>query len=244
MKTYTNLTVAVLSPLDISSPEFGVAFFELLESNPLVVPTQIGNAEPISELYEGRTKGVLSWSDPVLWKNTNTKVNGSIWFGFGKRHSCIYLHLNPKNCDQVLLKRFLLESCKLFKADFGYIHLMTQQEMESSETPYMFSYAIDTGLTTNDLKNGVPNLCWATVFGPCYENYRNAIAKLKSIAIVDHDANSDLTYLQLTDNIKDIISDYAEFNAIRTEAKEMIGNQLFCSASNPIAGWTPSFQMR
>jgi hypothetical protein len=220
MKSYSNVTCAVLSPLDISKPERGKQFLDLLERHPFVTPTKIGNSEPIIDKFDGPTKSIGKWTDPVLWQNA--KVEGSAWFGHGNKHSCIYWRLKPKNCNQNALKSFFLDTCQLFKADFGYIHLMTQEEMGSSEIPYDCNYAIDVGVTTKDLEKGIPNLCWATVFGECYGKLVNTSQQPGLHTLVEYHQQSEQTYIQLTPMISDVSQNYAAFDEVRQKRKPLL----------------------
>src|SRR5258708_1994267 len=129
------------SPLDFAGSATASDFLVLLEANHWALPTHIGNAEPLQTKYTSRQEALGHWQDPFLWKNSEGKLEGSIWFGRGKAHSCIFLRLKPRPSDNgTSLRNFLVACCEKFQADFGYVHLTTSTEMTDPKIPYDFSY--------------------------------------------------------------------------------------------------------
>src|SRR5687768_10788840 len=99
MKAYVNLTSGVLCPSDLSGRDYGIRFLKLLEKHPWIKPDRFGNWEPVTELYQGHLEAISKWKDPFLW-TSKSGAEGSVWFGHGERHGCIFIHSNPKRVDQ------------------------------------------------------------------------------------------------------------------------------------------------
>src|SRR4051794_18530782 len=77
LKDYSNVTCAVLTPIDLCAREQASRFLDLLLSNSWVAPSYIGNEEPIETLFTGKSEAEDRWEEPFLWKNN--RLEGSVW---------------------------------------------------------------------------------------------------------------------------------------------------------------------
>jgi len=230
MKEYANITCGILTPFDMTPVEKGGLIFELWSRHPWALPTHFGNVEPVRRRWTGVPDATIHWLDPFLWKNNISKVSGSVWFGRNQKHSCLYLNLKYTNAlskhdDWV---RFLTDACGVLKADIGYVHLTTSREMADPDIPYDCTYAVDRGLNTHDLRKGIPNLCWAMVFGG---KYHDVVERMHQISVASvRRINECQTYLQLTPSMENVIDDYKAFNDIRLKVRRELGDDFFsCS---------------
>lgn len=238
MKEYANITCGILTPWDVSSTARAKTVLKLLARHSWVMPTHIGNEEPIRERYLGVGEAMVHWLDPFLWKNAVSKIEGSLWFGHGENHTCIYVHskLNAKTPNQAHWIEFLRDACTSLEADLGYLHLTTIAEAQDKDIPYASTYAIDTGITTRELVKGIPNLCWAMVLGG---HYRHLADQFRRFApTLTKELGDDKVYVQLTDSLLGIRSNYRAFEKARLEIKEKIGEGFFSSAEE---NWRPTF---
>jgi len=242
MKKYANITCGVLTPSDTSTIAHGKLILELLARHPWAAPTHLGNEEPIRELYTEVADGIRHWADPVLWKNKSSKAEGSVWFGKGKKHSCLYLNAEPKQSiiNQDLWISFLVDACDSLQADFGYIHLTTEQEMADPNILYDHTYAVDRGLTTHDLRKGIPNLSWAMIFGKVYQPLIQRFGRASTLMKFKEMPTLNQFFVQLTSSIEEIRKDYQTFDAARRRLKEELGDDFLCSI-NGSAQWKPTF---
>jgi hypothetical protein len=236
MKPYAAITCGVLSPLDLSGDLMGRAVLKMMGRHPLALPTHVGNVEPMRTPYEGINGGISHWADPFLWKNKKTKISGSIWFGTSNRHGAFYVSQDLEKASltaQVPWVELLLDACRTITADFGYIHLTTKQELDEC---YEAAHAIDLGITTHELRKGLPNLCWGMYFGDPYRELSKRFEDLdlKAIRIVEGGV-----YVQLTDSLEDILRSYLKFNEERMRIlNEMGANFLMTSGEGK---WLPEF---
>jgi hypothetical protein len=243
MKSYSNITCGILTPLDLSSLQSGAVFLQLLSQYELLSPTHIGNSEPISEQYNDISIGLRSWKDPFLWRNNRANVTGSVWFGRGSSHSCVYVHLSPLQGSlyDEDLSFFLQKACPVLVADIGYIHLTTQDEFSDTDIPYECTYAIDTGLTTNDLRKKVPKLSWGTYFSGAY---KEIVQRFRTFSppVIMTEPTSDSIYVQLTDSMTSILDDYQIFKKVRFAVQNQIGGDYLFGVMND--AWKPHFNFR
>jgi len=241
MKEHSNITCGILSPLDLSSSSHGSQVLELLSRYGWLIPTNIGNFEPIRGEYRGLADGLKAWKDPFLWKNTASKLKGSVWFGHGEQHSNLYLRLKPRRVSLIQddLVNFLIEACGVLRADMGYIHLTTHSEMEDKSIPYEYSYAIDTGLTTHDLRKGIPNICRAMVFGIRYKSIAERFENASPLSKFCEIPAKNQWFIQLSPSLDDLRVGYDTFSANRKKLIDEVGSD-FISYSGG-AEWKPIF---
>lgn len=240
MKHYQNIVCGVLSPIDLTDTAYCPMVMELLSRHSWILPTHVGNYEPIRTSYSNTPDALGLWADPFLWKNIHTKIRGAIWFGRKKQHSCLYVNLKPqrhlfRQHDWVL---FLKDASNTLKADYGYLHLITEQEFADQSIGYERLHAIDVGITTRQLKVGIPNICWSMVFGAPYEKLVERL-RHTSMQSVLTDLTDQIAYLQLTPSLFDILDNYSSFKDARLNLKRELGEN--CPFVSDIHNLSPSF---
>jgi hypothetical protein len=218
-----------------------MVLLSLLSRHAWASPSHFGNDEQTLDRCSDNARALTMWADPVLWRNEQTRAEGSVWFGRGAAHSCFYLRnrapLRNGDHHQRAWVELLADTCIALEADFGYLHLTTQSELAQN---YAAAHAIDTGITTHDLRKGIPDLCWAMVFGPRYrvvsERFRNltGLAELREIQATGH------VVVELTESLFSIATDYEKFDAWRREVKARVGDD-FLWHSGGSRTWAPEF---
>jgi hypothetical protein len=243
MKPYSNITCGVLSPLDLSSPEFATAILQLLARYAFISPTHAGNWEPLKDKYTEISGGISHWKNPFLWKNTRSGTTGSIWFGRGLSHSCIYVHASPhqSSASDPDWVSFLIDACGLLEADIGYVHLTTQDEFADADIPYECTYAVNTGLTTTDLLRGIPKLCWGTYLSGPYKEIGLRFKKL-SLPIIVAEPRENAFYVQLTPAMDSVSKDYQVFKNVRRTVQDQVGGSSIFGCKDQ--AWRPHFMFK
>jgi hypothetical protein len=244
MKKYANIMCGILTPLDTTSAEKGKLILEALARHPWAAPTHVGNTEPIRNHYSGPGTCASNWADPFLWKNDSSKIEGAVWFGRGKKHSCLYIGGDPKRTsfDQGKWINLLTDLCSALRADFGYIHLTTNEEMSDANIPHDCSYAVDRGLTTHDLNKGLPKLCWAMLFGKRYELAVKHLSHVADVVSKIETTQSGHVFVQITPQLTDILTDYPAFNEARKEIIRRAEMNFLRSTDGGMAEWIPHFE--
>lgn len=240
MKHYTNITCGVLTPKDLSSREHGELVLRLLARHSWVLPSHVGNTEPIRTPYVDPESELTRWEEPLLWRNDRSGATGSVWFGRGTMHSCLFLHVpSPRGSSpQEAWINFLVDACGTLEADIGYVHLTTDKEMSQS---YEAASAIATGMTTHDLQKGVPNLCWAMLFGKPYQAVSQRFRSAPSLSSFKELPQAGQILVQLTSSMASIETDYRGFEDLRQAVKIQVGEDFLWSSESGAARWTPHF---
>ncbi len=103
--------------------------------------------------------------------------------------------------------------------------MLTQPEFD--EFGYEVCCTIENGVFEHGLKKGIPNVCWAMVWG---EPYIDLIGKsvLNNAPVVVAEQLSDRhIYTQLTPDLFSIRDDYSIYQRKREELKDYLGRQYF-----------------
>jgi hypothetical protein len=223
------IVLGVLTPEDLERSAPAERFLRLLVSEfPDFSPEFHGNLEPVRVPFTTVEECISKWSVPFLWRRKRPAVEGAIWPGSGT--TAIYVGAGVRGWESDRLEAFARSMCELLHPDFAYVHLMT--EAERDREPYDLWYPIDIGITPHDLKKGIPNLCWLTVFGPPFvERVRAAASLLTDGALPAADANSERIVVRVTPTVEGV-REYSSFQAQRSAIKTILdpGGTLFLRA--------------
>lgn len=113
-------------------------------------------------------------------------------------------------------------------ADFGYTHLVTDSEFENKNVPHEWTYAVDVGLTEQNLIADLAKLCWGLYLGGRLASMVELKERIKSAHVVRLFPDGSM-YIQLTNSIFDIWKNYEGFNVQRTKAEQEFGSYLAVS---------------
>jgi hypothetical protein len=152
-------------------------------------------------------------------------------------HDAIYITLSPRAFDEAALK-LLMELARAFRAELGYVHLRTSTDSADVEHYQRHIMPFSQGLTTHHLRDGLPDLPWGTIFGPSYESLfgRQRLLTTPAALIVPNDTS---VYVQLTNDITDVITRREDYEAARAAAKEHLDSNAF--RGNGTAPRVPAF---
>lgn len=217
--------LGVLTPASLSSRDAGEALLRrIVEAAPSVSPERYGNCEPIRMPFDvGQLDRVLeSWRDPFLWRRSRPRTWGSVNLGKGLRHSDIYISSQIR--QQVMKDLLCLVEglARETQADFAYVHGKIREDPAMTNAVPSFG----GGLTTHELRRGLPGLCWVTIFGAPYVELFGRDRLLQSPAYVVREIDDGHVYIQLSEDIADLTERYVEVDAVR----EKIKRHLDCNA--------------
>jgi len=198
----------------------------LIQTAPDLSPEFYGNFEPVRTPF--RSIGEVSWKPPFLWKRTaGVRADGAVWFANPDNHSATYLRITGRRqpTDQVVA--FVQASAVALSLDFAYVHLMTEKETKAPRISYDMWYPIDIGVTSSDLRKGIPNVCWAMVLGPPYVRMIGRERLLSAPCFAVRELSDEHLYLQLTAKVEDVQEDFEEFDELRQKLKAHLGESVF-----------------
>ena len=121
---------------------------------------------------------------------------------------------------------FLLAVSGILRPDFAYLHLFTEEQF--SAIPYnMYSPFRQRGVATLLLRRYLPDLCWGTVFGPPYVRLFGRDVLLSAPVYRAQEIAQDTIYLQLSESLADLQTQYPAVDAVRQATKEHLGTDAF-----------------
>ena len=244
MKFKTPLTVNVLSPLALKQPvEFVDAAQTFCDSLPQVIPEKWGWWEPLNREFDsGDLKRLVphgSVCETVYWKRSKRpKAEGAIatrWVSKSPKvldtHSCIGLTVELGQIEQADLVAYLKRASKQSRADFAFLDALSapyrEFAVESSSAPYGERFM----LSTHVLRHWLPDVFWATVFGPPYVRLFGKTRLLNAPASIVEELGPETIYLQLSEHITDAVNDFEGLASRRDLIKAHLGGDAFYEAS-------------
>jgi len=251
MKRLDRIAINILTPLNMASREYGDDFVELITSEfPFLSPDKYGNLEPLRNTYvEGQKDRMLDcWGNTFIWSRSRPFVEGDVHFRRGPRptHSWIVIRLDKK-VNIIDVVRFLQKIAVRFGADFASVHYMAQEEVaeilgdlaNGVSNPRLLFDNPRNGLhrnivTSHHLQRFLPNLYWATIFGPPYVDLFGKELLLTAPAFQVTELAEKCVYMQLSPNPLDFASDYASQNRSRQHIKDYLDHDAFLDYSYPL----------
>jgi len=220
----------ILTGQPMSSEESGRQFLTVLQSiAPDLMPQKYGDTEPIRRqfCFSKIDDALQLWKDVFLWRRKKPKLLGRYWAGTNHGiHDVVYISIESCQLDIQLLINVLFEESRAFNATIGYIHKTYNEEKNDLEFYKKSVMPFNQGLTTYDLRKGLPGICWAMFFGEPYITLFGRELLLTSPAFKTKELSNGI-YLQLTDNIDVSEKEYVEFNSIRNEVIRHLNNSAF-----------------
>jgi hypothetical protein len=181
------------------------------------------------------------WHLTFLWKRKKPSLTGFMFLGTAQRERPIHTHLTirakPEFIEGQRLVHFVQEFSKAFRVDIGLVHVLTKPEVESKR---LF------GHSTFILKESLPNLYWATVFGAPYVKLFGKERLVSTPAAVVTELTNDLVYIQLTNDLMDARKRPEDVEKAREIAKwHLDSNAFYDSQRSPNYVYrTPEFYIK
>lgn len=177
-------------------------------------------------------------------------MQGSVMMAGPRVHTAV--SLAAKSFDAISCKRataFLCEAASTFAADFGFVHVLTDAEVErgaahdivvptdSDHKHYVLS------VTTHQLIRGLPDLFWSTLFGPPYVDLFGR-ERLRSAPAHHVDQIGDSQFaIQLSDDCTDFLRHPGEVARRREALRSYLGESAFSGGSESVAARRPVFSL-
>ena len=173
-------------------------------------------------------------------------MEASVWMRKGPRrqHSLFSLSVDSTALDKrvttAALVRFVQEMAIRLRADFAFAHLLTEhdveEEVKAGTVGMIDRHKRTFSLTvmTNDLQRFIPDLYWATIFGPAYVHHFGRDCLLSAPTNHVKELTYGGVYLQLSEHPLDLRHHFPAVAATRRRAKEQLDrNSFFDSALHP-----------
>lgn len=191
---------------------------------PELMPEFYNTYEPVNKKFDltHLDTALEDWHFSFLWKRKKPSVTGAMFLGSAQlerpTHTHLLIRAKPEILDAKRLIRFVQEFSKTFRPDIGLVHVLTKPEVER-KTHF--------GHSTFILKESLPNLYWATVFGPPYVKLFGKECLLSTPAAAVEELADGLIYLQLTNDLMDNRKQPDHVEAARQAAKKHLNSNVF-----------------
>src|SRR5882724_669950 len=251
----STLFINLLTTSSLQNKDDGRKLLKLwIDLLPNYIPDKFGNYEPLRNKFDpGNLEIALSqWNWPFLFKKRKPKLNGGVYQPLPNQHvhGSISFKLEFNLSDQQALIKFLQETSVHFKADFAFMHLITRDEFDKSDRLNTASWGMkrtepNLFVTSYDLRKNIPDLYWATVFGPAYVKLFGEERLLSTPIGTAKKISDSAVYLQVTENLSDLEKGYDGFNLSRQKNKEYLdSNAFFDEKNDPSHAYNvPRFQL-
>ncbi|MBN9488643.1 MAG: hypothetical protein J0H44_15505 [Alphaproteobacteria bacterium] len=240
MKFSVPVTSHVFCPMSLTKPDdFLDAVRTFCRLLPQIRPTNWGWWEPLKQEFdEERLDKLVPKSgncETIYWqRRKKPKAEG----GFSVRwrsgvptafdtHSKIYFTVELGQVEQEALIDYLKEASIRSRADFAFVDALTPEyrefARESEAAPYRNRFLIATHL----LRHWLPDVFWATVFGPPYVRLFGKERLLTAPAYSVQELGPETVYVQLTERIADTVEDHEGVQSRRKLFKEHLRSDAF-----------------
>lgn len=239
------MVLGLLMPHSMSDSESGAQILQLLvRTAPDLSPEFYGNFEPVRKPFRTVEEAIALWQPPFLWKRkTGVRVDGAIWFGNPGNHSALYMTVTGRHQATDQAVTLVRADTAPLTVDFAYVHLLTELETKPPKASYDMWYPIDIGVTSHDLRKGIPNLCWAMVFGPPYVRMIGREKLMSAPCFTVKELSGERFYLQITPNLEDVREDFNGFEVSRQRLKAHLGEEFFLALNGTAARAVPAFAL-
>ena len=223
-----------LSPKSLKTQKDGRKLIEAISSTiPDLLPSKYDDSEPIRRVFNlNQLDDALQlWGDGLLWSTLKPKSIGRYYASTPHGlHDAVYISIEGDVSGEKLAD-LLKKVSSIYDVTIGYVHRIYDAEKKNIEYYKNHVMPFSQGLTTHDLRTGIPGICWAMYFGRPYLNLFGK-DRLLSAPVYSAIKIEDGVYLQVNSKITDPENNYEGFN----NARERIKQHLNCSAFSTSKG--------
>ncbi len=235
---YLHLNILYRNPIQQQAAIKGL-LEAIVRIAPSIGPERIGAYEPVRTTFrsEDIERIAEGFDGSLLWNKSQGAVAGHVMMGIPKRHAFLGITANAGAVRAAEMKNFLCTVAGMLDVDFGYVHQLC--DLEFAHTPRKTFAALDQGATTDDLRIGIPNLAWFTLFGRPYLQIFEATGPIRTDAFASCRPTASTYALQITEHASAVRSDFTSFQQLRERVIGQLGNSAFWSDD----GKTPAAQV-
>lgn len=215
---------------------------------PAWLPRLIGDVEPLEDRFEPERLSEL-WRGRKIWWQARGRTSGTVYPRVRRRvHSSFALDISSSDpaADGERAAALLRDAAREFGGEWGYVHLLTEEEARSAAPESVQAHAEGRLLTwaAHRLRDYLPDVYWANIFGTPYISLFGREALESAPAAAVEEVARGLFYVQLTARADDVRERPAEFAEARAALKRHLGEAAFWSAErgdDPEAYEAPRF---
>lgn len=233
MKISTPIRTNIYTHQNLANPE---NFFRRIkfrcENYPELVPEKCGFWEPFKIKFSPDIIGTLipddrgGQTDSLYWSRTKkTKAWGAFSVPIhNNMHAKEVIHSELQQTDQNKLVKYVKKVCIDFNADLAIIDIEVNDSWTLAN-PHIGGVEP----TTDQLRDWLPDMYWGIVFGKPYIDLWGEKLLLDVSAFKVEKISDELIFIQLTENINDIVDNPEEIRIKREEVKSFLNHYVFYS---------------
>jgi hypothetical protein len=229
----------------LTDPEQGRTLIRLIEQYvPSWLPHRYGWSVPLRNIYDPyRFEDFWTGLEYNLdWRNARRTASGQVTTRVGPRDTLSSIRLTGEQTralDLGALTELVQESAQALEVVYGVLHLFDPDDLytgghggylfgENQGTPFL-------AIQERGLKECLPDLAWANVFGAPYVQLFGGADRVRSAPVARvAELGPEQFYLQLTDDITDVQQNRAAFTAVREAATQHLGADCFAGYPGPL----------
>lgn len=251
-----DMSLHLLTSSSLSDEAEGVDLFRCLcEEAPDLAPEHYGSCQPYKEKFRcADVNGAIksTWQNRTfLWNRKTPKSEGGVWQRFGKAniHGSVDIWTESARTDVPNVVRFFKRAAARLGVDFGLIHLLNDVDIvRGRPTGTILGRSrkdATLAISTHKLRKFIPELYWATIFGPPYVKLFGKQRLMSSPAYVVEEIAPDTIYIQLSHSILDLQAVFDEVDAARQSVKVHLDSDAFYDPDKGASGVynVPRFQL-
>ncbi|WP_155634030.1 hypothetical protein [Burkholderia cepacia] len=220
MKFDCPIGLNIFSPLSLRQPmDFLDAVRTYCNLLPSMTPEKWGWWEPLDRKFDlvefERLIATMGRCDTIFWKRSRQpKSEGTFlvrWNSKSKRlrdtHAKINLTVERRHVGQDDLINWLQVATVRSRGHLAFMDIITDAYRDFAIASESAPYGDGFLLSTHVLRHWLPDVFWATVFGPPYVKLFGKERLLSAPVSIAKELAEDVVYLQLTDSIGDVVVD-------------------------------------
>lgn len=216
-----HVVINILTPSKLEEKEEGKQLLqEWCLHAPHYAPERYGGYEPIRTPFDPTNidAALSEWDFCFLVTRRKPRMTGAIFMGTHKRiprHGWITMTCAYKPDLFPHLRQFFNAVSTAFEAEFAFMHLTPRNE------------DLSLSITTHQLRQGIPDLYWLTLFGKPYVTLFGRDRILSSPGAVVEELTRDLFSIQLSEDIRDVARKPDELFETARQIKRHLNNNAF-----------------
>lgn len=232
------LKLVVFTPRSLNDPKDWIDAFRYFgKVLPELTPHHYGSWEPLRSRFEfSQLETIVGNSLPhgdMLWARKDPDASGVIVQQYGKTyiHGAFQLDAEADSVEQPRIIELLQGMSGLLGADLGILHLVTPHDLALGSLTHTLARAAKKEVaftpTTHVLRRWLPDMYWGMIFGPPYVELFGKAKLLSAPAAIVQELSPDHIYLQLTDAITDLKTDFQKVDEVRKAVKAHLNHSAF-----------------
>lgn len=214
----TRVVINILTPSQLKRKEEGKQILEeWLLLAPQYAPERYGSYQPVRTPFDPANidAAVSDWDFSFLVTRRKPGMAGTVFTGSSRDRTHGWINIGFEYKPELFpsLRQFFTGICTGFESEFAYMHLVPGNQ--------------ELNITTYELRKGIPDLYWLTLFGKPYVTLFGRERILSSPRAIISEPAPDLFGIQLSEDIREVATNSDELFETAQQIKHHLNNNAF-----------------